>query len=300
MCVCIVLCAGELVVESGDRRASIQTVSFLHAHTHPDTCIHSVTHVHTCTSEHTPAGRHSHLRSLCSRPPIPKLTGILAEELDEGIQVDAHRPTSVLSNNSGDSQQPAQRASTFSGTDATQLAVLRKTSVSSSISSLRSSESTRRHSTATASSDSCGTVVDTTARQPIAEPAPPTGSHTPNASSMPPQSCPTLHRRNISIGSRCSSAYSTMSDTDRRILQQCMCVYVCMCACACACVWCTRSLGPLKDICASEIEIVSCRGVLCLPLTDPRLLPGGPPSHAERVHRPAQGEWAGVVPEACL
>ena len=171
------------------------------------------------------------------RPPIPKLTGILAEELDEGIQADVHRPTSVLSNNSADSsQQPFHRASTFSGPDTPSLAVLRNTSVSSSVSSLPSGESTRRHSTATASSDSGGTVVDTTARQPVAEPAATNASHTPNTSSVSPQSCPTYHRRNFSIGSRCSSAYSTMSDTDRRILQHLkLCTYIGVCACVCVC-----------------------------------------------------------------
>ena len=169
----------------------------------------------------------------------------------------------MLSNNSAESsQQSFHRASTFSGPDTPSLAVLRNTSVSSSVSSLPSGESTRRHSTATASSDSGGTVVDTTARQPVAEPAATNASHTPNTSSVSPQSCPTYHRRNFSIGSRCSSAYSTMSDTDRRILQHLklcayigVCVHVCMCVCArvhvcvrvCACVCvCSMIIRPHK------------------------------------------------------
>lgn len=174
----------------------------------------------------------SHLHFPHNSPPIPQLTGILVEEMDEGIQADVHRPTSVLSNSSSDSsRQPSQRASTFSGSE-NPTAVLQRTSVSSSSSSLPNSEMLRRHSasytgedgcrrresTATTGSDSCSTLVDTAARQPIAEPATPIGSHTPNPSPVSPQPRLTQHRRNVSIGSRCSSAYSTMSDTDRRIL----------------------------------------------------------------------------------
>ena len=151
---------------------------------------------------------------------------------DEGIQEDLGRPTSVLSGGS-DSRPSSQRVSGLSGIDSASFLALRN--FGGSVTSVRSSELRRNSSAANDigmrktsseqdSSDtrSCGDLTDTLTPQSSIESTsttPPQGHqpcHSPQGPSL--QGRHQHHKRNASTLSGCSSAYSTMSDTERRIL----------------------------------------------------------------------------------
>jgi hypothetical protein len=179
-------------------------------------------------------------------PPMRQLPSLLAnDEKDEGIQEDSGRPTSMLS--TGSDSTPLTRHLSMPGMDGTPQMLHGSrgstSSVRGSTSNIRGSTSNIRGSTSNIQNtselrrssctsedkgqavlstdrrcDTCGSLVDLPPHQPVSDS--PNGAILPVGRVWSPQSRPTHHKHpSTTIGtcSRCSSAYSTMSDSERHI-----------------------------------------------------------------------------------